>query len=194
MLRGVVALAKLIACHSHHQDNLNSTTVKNLRIEFKWALIFVAVALLWMLLEKLSGLHSTYIDQHMYLTNLFAIPAIIVMVMALKDKKRNFYGGHMTYVQGLISGTIISVIIAALTPLSQWITSNLITPEFFPNVIKRSVELGYYPDEAAAAEFFNYGNYVLQGMIGALFMGILTTAIAMIFIRSKTSTSKMAGA
>lgn len=138
-----------------------------------------------MLLEKLSGLHSTYIDYHLYLTNLFAIPAIIVMVMALKDKKKNFYNGQMTYKQGLISGIILSIIIAVISPLTQWITSYVISPEYFPNVIKRSVELGYYSSTEEAQANFNYKNYAIQGAIGALIMGIVTTAIAMIFIRTK---------
>ncbi len=81
--------------------------MKNIQIEIKWAIIFSIVGLLWMLLEKLSGLHSTYIDYHLYLTNLFAIPAIIMMVMALKDKKKNFYNGKMNYKQGLVSGIIL---------------------------------------------------------------------------------------
>jgi hypothetical protein len=157
----------------------------NIKIEIKWAIIFTLVGLLWMLLEKLSGLHSTYIDYHLYLTNLFAIPAIIVMVLALKDKKKNFYNGEISYKQGLISGIILSVIIALLSPLSQWITSYVITPEYFPNVIKRSVEIGYYSSTEEAEANFNYANYAIQGAIGALVMGILTTAIAMIFIRSK---------
>ncbi|WCM42093.1 hypothetical protein MG290_14360 [Flavobacterium sp. CBA20B-1] len=71
--------------------------MKNIRIEVKWALLFAIMSLVWMWLEKLSGLHSTYIDYHMYITNLFAIPAIWFMVMALKDKKKNFYNGIMTY-------------------------------------------------------------------------------------------------
>lgn len=159
--------------------------MKNLKIEIKWALIFSAVGLLWMLLEKISGLHDEYLDYHLYLTNLFAIPAIIVMVLALKDKKKNFYSGQMSYKQGLVSGIILSVFIAAISPLTQWITSFVITPEYFPNVIKRSVELGYYTTAEAKAQF-NYQNYALQGAIGALVMGVITTAIAMIFIRSKT--------
>lgn len=32
------------------------------KIEIKWAVIFIAMSLLWMVLEKLTGLHSTYID------------------------------------------------------------------------------------------------------------------------------------
>ncbi|MDQ7918709.1 DUF4199 domain-containing protein [Mesonia sp. MT50] len=159
--------------------------MKNIKIEIKWAVIFSIMGLLWMVLEKLCGLHSTYIDYHLYLTNLFAIPAIIIMVMALKDKKKNFYNGQITYKQGLISGIILSIIIALISPLTQWITSYVITPEYFPNVIKRSVEIGYYKTTEEAQANFNYKNYAIQGAIGALIMGIVTTAIAMIFIRTK---------
>lgn len=159
--------------------------MKNIKIEIKWAIIFSLVGLLWMVLEKLSGLHGTYIDYHLYLTNLFAIPAIIVMVMALKDKKKNFYDGQMNYKQGLVSGIVLSVIIALISPLTQWVTSYIITPEYFPNVIKRSVEIGYFKTTAEAEANFNYQNYAIQGAIGALVMGIVTTAIAMIFIRTK---------
>lgn len=157
----------------------------NIKIEFRWAIIFSVMTLLWMLLEKLSGLHSTYIDYHLYLTNLFAIPAIWVMVLALKDKKRNFYSGQMTYKQGLISGIILSVIIALISPLTQWVTSYVITPGYFPNVIKHAVEAGYYKTVEEAQANFNYTNYAVQGAIGALVMGIVTTAIAMIFLRTK---------
>lgn len=159
--------------------------MKNIKIEIKWAIIFSVVALLWMVLEKLCGLHGQYIDYHLYLTNLFAIPAIIIMVLALKDKKKNFYVGQMNYKQGLISGIVLSLIIALISPLTQWITSFVITPEYFPNVIKRSVELGYFKTTAAAEANFNYQNYAIQGAIGALVMGIVTITIAMIFIRTK---------
>ncbi|HQE54420.1 MAG: DUF4199 domain-containing protein [Tenuifilum sp.] len=157
------------------------------RIEAKWALIFSLMTLAWMLLEKVSGLHGKYIDYQYYLTNLFAIPAIAVMVLALKDKKQNFFHGNMSYLNGLITGIVLSLFIAILSPLTQWIISYVISPEYFPNVIKRSVELGYYKSVAEAEAFFNYKNFAIQSAIGALVMGILTTAIAMIFIRTKGS-------
>lgn len=159
--------------------------MKKVKIEIKWAILFSVMTLLWMLLEKIAGLHGKYIDYHMYLTNLFAIPAIIVMVLALKDKKKNFYGGTMTYMQGLITGIVLSAFIALLSPLTQWITSYVISPEYFPNVIRRSVELGYYATTAEAQAKFNFQNYVIQGALGALIMGIITTAVAMIFLRTK---------
>lgn len=159
--------------------------MKNIKIEIKWAIIFSIVGLLWMLLEKLSGLHGKYIDYHLYLTNLFAIPAIWMMVLALIEKKEKYYAGNMTYLQGLISGIILSAFIALLSPLTQWITSYVITPEYFPNVIKRSVEIGYYSTTEEAQANFNYENYAIQGAIFAFIIGAVTTAIAMIFIRTK---------
>ena len=49
-----------------------------------------------------------------------------------------------------------------------------------------SLPLSAYAMSSAEAEAqFNFQNYVIQGLIGALVMGIVTTAIAMIFIRTK---------
>lgn len=159
--------------------------MKPIKIEVKWAILFSIMTLLWMVMEKVAGLHGKYIDYHMYLTNLFAIPAIWIMVLALKEKKTLDYGGNITYIQGLLSGLYLSLIIAALTPLTQWITTYIITPEYFPNVIKRSVEIGYYKTTDEAVANFNYKNYAIQGTIAAFVMGLITTSIAMIFIRTK---------
>lgn len=165
--------------------------MKNIKIEIKWAIYFALMTLVWMLLEKISGLHGAYIDYHLYLTNLFAIPAIWFMVMALKDKKKNFYNGHMTYIQGLISGIIVSAFIALLSPLTQWVTTYVITPEYFPNVIKRSVELGFYKTTADAEAYFNYKSYAINSTVFAFVFGLITTVIAMIFIRSKPLNAKV---
>jgi len=159
--------------------------MKNYIIEIKWAVIFSVVILLWMLLEKISGLHSTHIDKHMYLTNLFAIPAILIYVFALKDKKKNFYNDKISYKQGIISGFVLSILITLISPLTQWITSYIITPEYFTNVIKYSLETGYHSSLEEAEAYFSYKNYVVQGAFGALIMGIVTSLIVMIFLRTK---------
>jgi hypothetical protein len=160
--------------------------MKNIKTELKWALIFVAVSLLWMLLEKLSGLHSTHIDKHLYLTNLFAIPAILVFVLALKEKKRKDYGGSMSFKQGFFSGAIITLIVTVLSPLTQWITSTYITPEYFPNVIEHSLETGFHATREEAEAYFNLSNYMVQSVIGALVMGLITSAIVAFFVRTRS--------
>ncbi|WP_300487009.1 DUF4199 domain-containing protein [Flavobacterium sp.] len=157
------------------------------KIEIKWAFIFITMSLLWMVLEKLCGLHSTHIDKQQYLTLLFIIPAVWIYFLALKDKKIHYYKGVMSYKQGFISGLIVTLIVALFSPLTQWIISCVITPEYFPNVIEYSLKTGYHKTREAAEAYFSLENYIKQSVIGALMMGIVTTAIVAFFVRSKNS-------
>ncbi|MCR9017024.1 DUF4199 domain-containing protein [Aquiflexum gelatinilyticum] len=158
--------------------------MKNIKIEIKWAIIFAIMSLLWMLLEKAVGLHDAHIDKHVIYTNFIAIPAIAVYVFGLMDKRKNFYHGKMTYLQGFISGLIITVFVTVLSPLTQYITSTFITPDYFQNAIAYGVSSGKTTQEAAEA-YFNLESYIIQGLIGAPIMGLVTTAIVSIFIMKK---------
>lgn len=158
--------------------------MKKFRFEIKWGIIFAIVTLLWMMLEKALGWHDELIEKHAMYTNFFAIVAVAIYVIALLDKRKNYYQGKMTWKQGFFSGVIIAVIVAILAPLTQYITSVYITPEYFPNVIEASVELGLKTREEAEA-YFNLQNYILQSVIGAAAMGVVTAAIVSIFTMKK---------
>lgn len=163
--------------------------MKNYKIEVKWAFIFIGSILLWMLLERLVGLHDKHIDKHQYLTMLYSIVAIALYAFALLDKRKKYYNGAMTYKQGFVTGFIITVIVTIFSPLTQWIISSVITPDYFKNVIQYSVKTGYHKSLADAQAQFNLKNYIIQSTIGALIMGIVTTAIVAIFIRKKDTNS-----
>lgn len=156
------------------------------RIELKWAIIFMVTTLAWMILEKLVGLHSIHIDKHMIYTNFFAIPAIVIYVLALLDKRKNFYGGQMTYQQGFLTGLWISLIVTILSPLTQYIISMVITPDYFSTVIDYVVKNDMMTEEAARKQF-NLKNYIIQATIGALIMGVVTSAIVAIFTRKRAN-------
>lgn len=158
--------------------------MKNYKTEIKWAFIFAGATLAWMLLERLAGLHSTHIDKHMIYTNFFAIPAIAIYVIALLDKRKNDYGGTMTYKQGFISGLIITAFVTILSPLTQYIISTVITPDYFPNIIEYSVSEEMMTREEAEA-YFSLGSYIQQSLIAAPVMGIVTTAIVAFFTRKQ---------
>jgi hypothetical protein len=159
--------------------------MKNVKIELKWAIVFSVMMLLWMLLEKIVGLHSAHIDKHEYVSNLFVIPAVIVYVLALKDKKKIFYQGLISYKQGVVAGIILSVIITLIYPLVQWTISYVITPEYFHNAIAYSLETGYYKTREESEAFFNFKNYVILGAAWALCLGIITSLTAMVFLKTK---------
>jgi len=144
--------------------------------------------LVWMTLELLAGLHDVHIDKHALYSNFVAIPAILVYVLALKDKKANFYKGNMSYKQGFVCGVIISVFVMLLTPLVQVITSLAISPQYFTNVINYSVANNIMTETEAKA-YFNLKNYIIQSTIFAPVMGIITSAIVAFFVKTKTTTA-----
>lgn len=160
--------------------------MKKIKIEIKWAFVFIVATLLWMLLERLAGLHDQYIDKHQYFTMIFVILAVWIYVLALKDKKKRYYNGRMSFKQSFVSGVIISVILMLFAPLTQWITSVIVTPGYFTNVIAHSVKTGYYKTVEEAEAYFNLKNYMVQSAISALVMGAITSAVVALFVRTKT--------
>ena len=162
--------------------------MKNIAIEIKWALIFILVMIVWMFIEKSVGLHDTYIDMHPIFTNLFAIPSFIIYFIALNEKKNKFYNGKMNWKQGFKTGVIISALVALVSPLSQYIISTYITPDYFKNVIAYAVRTNHMTQPDAEA-YFNLKNYIAQGIFGSIVMGTITSAIVAFFVKTKTVTT-----
>ena len=158
--------------------------MKTRKIELKWALIFVATTLLWLWIEKILGFHGPRIAQHPIITNFFLIPAILIYVLALNDKKKNFYDGYISYKESLLSGMIISIIVALFVPVTQSVISLLISPDYFDNAINYSVKSGNVTQEEAEG-YFNLQTYIIQGMIATPIIGTVTTLIISIFIKKK---------
>ena len=155
---------------------------RNRTIEMKWAFFFIIMMVLWMVMEKLVGLHDVYIEQHAIYTNFVAIPAIIIYYLALKEKRELFYRGHMSYTQGLIAGLFITLIITAITPAMQFVVSTFITTSYFHNAAKYAVEQEFMT-AAKAAEYFNLKNYILQATLSAPIMGIITSLVVAAFVK-----------
>ncbi|MBU2018509.1 MAG: DUF4199 domain-containing protein [Bacteroidetes bacterium] len=145
-------------------------------LEMKWGIIFVAMMLIWMVLEKLLGFHDQYIEYHPIVTNFVMIPAIWIYVVALKRKKKEAYNGSMTFGQGFKSGLIMTLVITLLSPLTQYVTSIYITPDYFSNVINYSVENNLMTLQEAQ-DYFNLKSYMIQTVAMTPVMGIVTTLI-----------------
>ena len=158
--------------------------MRKYRIEIKWGFIFFGVTMLWMLLERLVGLHSTHIDKHAYYTNLYAVPAILVYVLALLDKRKRAFAGYMTYKQGFMTGLVVTAVVMLLSPVGQVIVAYALSPSYFSNAADYAVESGKLTEESAR-EYFNLTSYIVQSLIGALIMGLVTSAIVAIFTRKQ---------
>lgn len=158
--------------------------MKNYKIEFKWGIIFILAGLLWMAFERAMGWHGERIEDHPVYTNFFALVAIVIYLLALLDKRKNFYRGIMTWKQGFMAGMIMTIVIAVLTPLSQYITHTFISPDYFENVIRYSVDNQLLTREEAEAQF-NLQHYMLMSFLFALVVGAITSAVIAIFVRKK---------
>ncbi|MDT8347466.1 MAG: DUF4199 domain-containing protein [Flavobacteriaceae bacterium] len=155
------------------------------KLEIKWAFIFMLALLLWMELERAAGLHDRNIHLHQYLTMLYVIPAVWIYVLALKDIKKKYYKGVMNFKQGLVSGLMITLVVAVFSPLLQWIISFVITPDYFNNVIEYSLQTGYMESRTAAEAHFNFKSYALSSVMFAIVSGIITSLLVAFFVKTK---------
>lgn len=158
--------------------------MNRIQTEIKWGLLFFLSGLIWMFLEKSLGFHGLYLEKHANFTLWYAPIAIGLYVLALRNKKSEFYGGKMNFIQGFISGLIMTLVVLILTPLSQYISHQFISPEYFPNIIRMTVENGQMTQEEAEAHFTLVG-YIQQSLIFATFMGVVTSSLVALLIRTR---------
>lgn len=160
--------------------------MKNYLIELKWAAILSVFILIWMVMEKLTGLHSTHIDKHAIVSGLIIIPNVILYTLAIREKREKFYSGVMSWKQGFITGLVVSLFLTVFSPISQVIISTVISPEYFPNAIEHAVNTGNLTRPEAEA-YFNLPNYLVQIVIGTPIIGAVSSAIIAIFTKKQES-------
>lgn len=149
--------------------------------EVVWALIFSAVMVVWLALERFAGLHGEHIEHHATVSALFALPAIVVYVLALRSRRLK-PEAVLGWWPAFAFGLRMTVLIALLSPAVQWLIHTVITPDYFSNVADYAVATGELTAQQAAAQF-SLNGYMIQGVVGALVMGIVTSAIVAIFQR-----------
>ncbi|MEX1221215.1 MAG: DUF4199 domain-containing protein [Idiomarina sp.] len=156
--------------------------MKKHAFEIRWGIIFTVASMLWMLLERLVGLHTIYIDEHMVYTNFFAIVAVAIYVFALRAKRDHQLSGIMNFQEGFICGVKITVVVAVLSPLTQWVTHTIITPDYFANAAALAVQTENMT-QAQAEAYFSLSSYYMQAFIGAVVMGVITSAVVAFFVK-----------
>lgn len=152
--------------------------------EIKWGLIFIAAIILWMIIEKATGLHSQHIQYHAVFSNVFAIVAIVIFIFALRDIRQAQPDGPVSWLKLFVSGVKISVVIAILSPPTQFLIHSVISPEFFPNMREYAISSGMM-SETRANEYFSLVAYMFQSAVFAFGMGVVTSAVIAFFLKRK---------
>lgn len=162
--------------------------MKKFTIEFTWAVIYTLASLLWTVLEEAMGFHDEYVGGQMTFVWLFGLVAIPVYFFAIRDKRNNFYNRKANWTQLFLSGAIISVFVALMSPLTQYISLNLISPDFIRNSINYFVSSGKMKAEKAEL-FFSFRSLVLQAVSNGISIGVIISALAALFLKTESAES-----
>jgi Protein of unknown function (DUF4199) len=155
-----------------------------MKTEIKWGIIFAIVYFLWITLERVIGLHDSYISMRQYFNLLFVLPAVMMMLLAIVEKRR-VLDGNISFKQAFICGMGVSIVFAILTPLTYWILFRYITPDFFQNTINYRISKGENPEALQA--LFSFKPFLILGVTMALVSGAITSLVLAVIMRSRTA-------
>lgn len=158
--------------------------MKHLRIESKWGFILFLIQLVWFFLERVLGFHGERIDNYFVASQFFALPYTYIYYRALKEKRTKAFRGFMSYDKALATGLRLTFFIVLLTPLSQWLLINLISPNFLENLRVYSIEAQLYSDERAT-EMYNSGRKIIEALVFNVVIGVLTSLVISLFTYRK---------
>ena len=158
--------------------------MKTFAIEIKWGIRYIFFYLGWIFLEKYSGAYEENIGNYFVFSMVFYIFAFLIYILAIKDKKENFFVNKMEWKQGCISGIFLTIVIALLMPLAQITIHKAIAPEFFPNMIAKGLT-SKNADPKALQSYFNLTSYIWQSIFMTLSVGMVYSAVVASFLKTK---------
>lgn len=154
---------------------------KELLRAFKFSALIGLGMLLWLSLEKFTGLHKEYIEYHPYITMFAVLIPIILSALALKERRKE-QNGLLSYKEGFLTGFSIALMGVPIAVFCQWVFHTFINPDFFTDMIAYSESKGH----KNATEYFNLQSYLVQSAIGPLLGGTIISAIlALVFRKTK---------
>jgi len=153
------------------------------KIEFKWAIYYTFLGIIWFKLENYLGFHGEGVANQAVFSNLIYLFIFGIYILFLMDKKKNYYNGIMTWQQGLISGVVLSVLAMILAPFAIYFKLKYVNPNFFEQMIQASTKRGINLENAEA--LYNMKAYITLGVVDCLSFGIIFAALASSIVKSK---------
>ena len=153
-----------------------------MKTEIRWAVILAIVTLLWFVLEKISGFDGEFIQFHETAGWFYLIPFAMVYVMALLQKRNGDLGGSMSFMDGLKSVGLMTIIALPLMIVAAYIKISVISPDFLTNIKEYLFTTG--ASEADLEGAFSTTGYLLTTAIYSLF-GIVIGGIAAFALKTK---------
>lgn len=162
--------------------------MKNFKIELRWGILFSLITMIWMFIEKNFLLwHDKYISNQ-YGAHFIALLIIFILVyyFALREKRRDYYRGKMSWKKGVFSGGLLTVIITVLSPFTVFFIYHYISPDYFHNMIEYQTTESNNMTTKSAEMFFSMKSFMIQKIFTDLSFGIIIAVIIALFFRKRT--------
>lgn len=157
--------------------------MRSFNVEVKWGIIFSLATVIWAALLTALGYTTTKIAQFPVVDSLFFMIAIVIYIMAFRSKRKQL-NNKLTWVQALISGLIIGLIVMVFSIPGQVIIHKLIMPDFFKNSIDYAIRHHKMTAEEAHA-YFNLTSYIKQILIFTPLAGIAIGAVVGLIMKRR---------
>lgn len=152
------------------------------RTEILYGVGLGVASFLWICLEFAAGLHTSRIALHPVVTNFFAVIPIAILWRVLKLRRDR--EGQLSWGSAIGCGMLVSAVAALLNTPTQWVFHTWVNPSYFRTMIDFAVRQGQ-STRAEAEQYFNFKHYLLEGTVGPLVAGLITTAILTAFMRRR---------
>ncbi|MGO2102156.1 DUF4199 domain-containing protein [Psychroflexus halocasei] len=157
--------------------------MKNFRIEFKWAMFYTLLNFLWLYAEKAFGWHSSGASRYAVYSMIMVVPQVAVTYFNMREKSEKFFDGNIEWRKAFFSGVVLSVLIAALSPVIVYALTEFVSPDFVTTAIEQGVGKGM--EEDSAKSLYNMNSLSKQAMFGNLATGVFWSAILALFFKKK---------
>lgn len=162
------------------------------KIALKYGLLIVVFLFLWLTLEYMVGLRTDYVRFHPLATLLSLVIPLLFLYYGMREAQKSYRGvEEFTYGKAFQTGILITLVVAVLSPIGQWLFFSVLAPDFFdsmqPNVEaqKLSQDIDAEVARREGEEPMYLSAYLMQSALGYLIAGVVMSAILAIFVRDK---------
>lgn len=140
----------------------NTATMFYWKIEFKWTLIFSLVSIMWMVMERILGLHNGFLEYHFYFSLLSIIPLYVVFTLAIKDKGVNRYEGENQLMNSIYTLLKLILLVTISSPFVQYLALSYVSPNYFKNLAQLAIEQSKLTDLEEAKSVMGFEAYAFM--------------------------------
>ncbi|MEM6278033.1 MAG: DUF4199 domain-containing protein [Verrucomicrobiota bacterium] len=159
-------------------------------LELRWGLIIGGANMLWLFGSYYLGMHDRGLAAIQAITLVSVMISVMGYMLAIRALMQDY--PETQYLEGIRYGAIIAGIVASIADLSQVIYFKVVNPGWTAKMVEMSrlyyLQQGLPETQAeeyskAAEKTFGLPSYLLQASLGAIIIGVLSTAIILLIFR-----------